>query len=140
MCCPSAVAVSVRSFVAVHGAMLGGRDILEEHSERLESRKRARAIGPTEAAAPPNSAQLLGATQVYLVFVEYKETDAVIFVEVKDELTDKILGQGDATKRREAGVVPWGLLQDGPVLEGRPRVEIDVYPEGPQQADDVVPL
>ncbi len=96
MCCPSAVTVSMRSCAAVHCAMCGGRDIFEEHYERLEPRKRARAIVPTEPAAPPNRAQLLGATQVYLASVEYNETDAVIYVEVKDELTDTILEQGDA--------------------------------------------
>ncbi len=77
--------------------MFGGRDILEEHAERTESRKRVRAMVPYEPAAPPNSAQMLGATQVYLASVEYNETDAVIYAEVKDELTDTILEQGDAT-------------------------------------------
>ena len=77
--------------------MFGGRNILEKHAERAESLSRARAMVPYEPAAPPNTAQMLGATRVFLASAEHTETDAVIYVEVKDELTDRILEQGDAT-------------------------------------------
>ena len=71
--------------------MLSGRNILVEHLERGENLKRARAVAPHQPEAPPNDAQVLAATQSLVADAEYTETDAVIYVEVKDELTDKVL-------------------------------------------------
>ena len=59
----------------------------------LTKAKRARVSAPHQPEAPPNDAQVLAATVGLVEAAEYTETDAIIYVEVKDELTDAILDE-----------------------------------------------
>ena len=73
--------------------MFSGRNILVEHLERGAKAKRARVSAPHQPGAPPNEAQVLAATVSLVEAAEYTETDAIIYVEVKDELPDAILDE-----------------------------------------------